>query len=128
MSTAPAPPPNGCMPVPEPAANLAGLVPEQSEAWLQAMKMTADMYQLAADDEWERLTELEAARRLQLEKVFAHPVAPEAAEAVADGVRRILAIDREIMEKGRLAREDYATRLGDLANGRRANNAYQKHV
>ena len=92
----------------------------------QALGMTYRMLELAEQDQWQEVIVLEARRRGLLEQAFAsmEPLS----EAQAEQVRRILALDKGLIEASTRIRDQLGEALEQIHRGSRANHAYQANM
>lgn len=97
---------------------------ERRQQWDSIVAMTQRMLQHAHDAEWPLLVQMESERRAELERFFTAPVSPQDAASMADGIRALMALDREIMALSVAARDNIARQAGLIAKGRRAGEAY----
>jgi hypothetical protein len=88
-------------------------------------RLTAQMLEVARAQDWPRLTELEERRQSALAALFAEPVEARFGAALAEGIRRVLAADRELMTHGEAGRREAASALSGLERGRRGVAAYR---
>ena len=88
-----------------------------------ALAMSERMASLGDDGEWDAVIALEPKRRGLLEQAFATHVPAD--EFVAERVRAILDLDKQLLEQSIEARGRIAEELGKTSKGRKASNAYQ---
>jgi len=81
------------------------------------------MAQLGDAGDWNEVIALEPQRRSLLEQAFATHAPAD--EIVAERVRAILALDKQLMAQSIEARDRIAGELSLAAKGRKATNAYQ---
>ena len=96
----------------------------RSDHWGAIIDMTHAMLSCAQRQEWDDVIHKEQERRRALEAFFAQQVTVDEAEAVASGIRELMALDNEILAMGRTARDEVARQAGLLQRGRRAEAAY----
>lgn len=89
-----------------------------------ALELTERMLETARAQDWERLTDLEAARRQHLQEAFTGKVSGAEAPAFAALAQQILALDRELIAAGEQERVTLGEALARLESGRRAKRAY----
>ena len=89
----------------------------------QALNISRRMLELGDDEQWDQVIELEAQRRLVLERAFAtrDPVN----ESLAQRVREILDLDKSLMAMSLKVRDEVAAELGHFNRSRKASNAYR---
>ncbi len=92
----------------------------------QALDMTCRMLALAEQDQWQEVIGLEARRRGVLEQAFASMEPLN--EAQAEQVRRILALDKGLIEASTRVRDQLGEALEQINRGNRANHAYQANM
>lgn len=88
-----------------------------------ALSISERMAALGDAGDWDAVIALEPERRSLLEKAFATHAPAD--EVVADRVRAILDLDRQLMAQSVEARDRIAEELGQASKGRKATNAYQ---
>lgn len=102
------------------------MLPAELKGWMtEVERLTADMLAAAKAQDWVRLTELEERRRGALAALFAERIEAGSGIELADGIRRVLAADRELMSLGEAGRREAAGALGELERGRRGAAAYR---
>lgn len=89
----------------------------------EALEMSRQMASLGDVGDWDAVIELEPARRSLLEQAFATHAPAD--EVVADRVRAILDLDKQLMARSIEARDRIADELSHSNKARKANNAYQ---
>jgi Flagellar protein FliT len=113
---------------------------EQRQAqWQKILQITQEMRELAvpnelladlsADEEyakqpWLAITELESTRSDLLNKFFSKETAVEEAAEIADGIRQIQAIDKELFDISQNIQKEIGTSFSKLGNAQRAIAAY----
>ncbi|WP_340121039.1 flagellar protein FliT [Methylobacter svalbardensis] len=90
----------------------------------QLILLSRMMLEKAREESWEEVFVLEAERSELIELFFSEPVQQENAEAVGIGIQAIIAIDRDTMALGSLARLDLAQALHQMEQGKKAVKAY----
>lgn len=97
--------------------------------WEDIMRLTHDMARQADAGEWDEVLRRETERRKAMEAFFAHGVSPADAEKLAEGMRELMALDKDVMVCCRRARDEAAEAATALGVGRRAQAAYtQSHA
>lgn len=97
---------------------------EHSPDFSQLLSLSEAMLRKAKDGLWDEVMALETERYSLIKIFFSGPVMPGDAEAVADGIRTILAIDKELMEMGAVKRFDLLQALQEMDQGKKAVKAY----
>jgi len=89
----------------------------------QALVFSQQMCELAKEGLWTEVIDLEAQRRQVLERAFAtrDPVT----EDLAQRVRKILDLDKGLMELSLKLRDEVAEELGQFNRSRKASSAYR---
>jgi hypothetical protein len=87
-----------------------------------AVDMSHRMVRLGRDGDWDAVIELEPRRREHLQEAFATRETVDA--QLAHKVRRILELDRELLDLSHAARGALAGELSQTSRGRRVANAY----
>lgn len=87
-----------------------------------ALAISERMIQFGDEGDWRAVIALETERRKLLEQAFATHVPLD--EMVAERVRAILALDKQLMAKTVLARDGLATEISRASKGRKAATAY----
>jgi len=89
----------------------------------EALEMSRRMASLGGAGDWDAVIDLEPERRNLLEQAFATHVPAD--ELVADRVRAILDLDKQLMAMSIEARDRIADELGHTNKARKATSAYQ---
>ena len=85
------------------------------------------MLEKAQAEDWLQVAAMEAEQQRRLTEFFAVAVTPEEASAVADGIRRMLDINAQLLGMGEQLRQQAACELSNLGLGRRASEAYNQN-
>jgi hypothetical protein len=88
------------------------------------ISMSRTMLEKAREGAWDRVHVQEAERSELILRFFSEPVQHEYAEAVADGVKTIIAINRDILALGASSRNSLAQTLQNIDQGKKAIKAY----
>jgi hypothetical protein len=96
----------------------------KAEDLAQLLELSQSMLVKAQDGLWDDVIVLEAQRQGSMKQFFAEPVHQAHAEAVAAGIKTILALDEKITELAELKRFDTLQLLQTLEQGRKAVKAY----
>ncbi len=89
-----------------------------------ALTMTEEMMGVAKDEDWDKLSALEAKRQGLIKSAFARPIPPADSATVAASIRRIQALTRDLISVISQGRDSIADALDTMAKGRRARSAY----
>ncbi len=90
----------------------------------EALQVTEEMASLGDAGEWSAVVEKEMQRRVLLEQAFAGNHKP-ADEQMAATINAILALDKQLMRQGQVARDEVAAELGKMKKGRKGAKAYR---
>jgi hypothetical protein len=90
----------------------------------QLISMSRTMLEKAREECWDMVNVLEAERSELISKFFSEPVQQDYADAVADGVQSIIAINCDIIALGALSRLNLAHTLQNMDQGKKAIKAY----
>jgi len=89
------------------------------------------MLELAKQDDWEKVTEIESERRPELERFF-NSLSPEALQVnsalLRQSIERILAVDDEIMAIGLDSKNKLVELIQKNSSSRQAMSEYQKNT
>ncbi len=83
---------------------------------------------MARDNQWQRVVELEAERRLLVQSCFQRPTPEQDAPEVAAAIRKILRLNEEVAELGQQWRDRLGTEIHTHKAGRAASAAYLSHA
>jgi hypothetical protein len=84
------------------------------------------MQSLAHESEWDNVKELETGRQAMIKNFFATTPSTEEAEMVANGIHKIMEIDKEIMDLGKKRLGVLSDQIHDLKAGQNAQDQYRK--
>jgi len=98
---------------------------QRAHDWPRIERLSRDMLAAARAGEWARVGELEAERGELIGQFFAQSLDAADAQALADGIRRVLESDRLTLSLGGDEREALKERMTGLARGSKAAHAYQ---
>jgi hypothetical protein len=90
----------------------------------QLVELTRTMLEKAQASLWDEVIETEALRRELISAFFLVPIQPELASPVAEGIRLILAMDRDIEKLGLAEKEAMGQALRQMEQGKKAVKAY----
>lgn len=99
--------------------------PDRPAQWEEVVRLSTEMLEAAQAGQWSRVTEQARRRRERVEAFFREPVAAHEAAWVAEGIRRVLDMDRTLLELARRGREESAAAVIQLRRGRQARTAYR---
>lgn len=90
----------------------------------QLISLSRLMLEQAQSSLWDEVSELEERRRMLMTEFFLIAVPDGLSGAVAEGIQSIMAIDRELMELGRVGKLELEQVLRQIDQGRKAVKAY----
>lgn len=90
----------------------------------QLISLSQAMLDKARQEEWDEVVVLEAERGGLINSFFSEPIQQEDAEAVGIAIQAIIAIDRDTMALGDLAKSALAQTLHTFSQGKKAVKAY----
>jgi hypothetical protein len=96
----------------------------RAEDLQQLLELSKTMLTQAQDGLWDEVILLETQRQDLIKRFFAEPVQQAQAEAVAAGIKTLLAIDEKITELAELKRFDILQVLQTMEQGKKAVKAY----
>jgi hypothetical protein len=99
--------------------------PDRPAQWQEILALSGEMLESARSGAWPRVTEAARRRRERVEAFFSLPVAPHEAEWVAEGIRQVLDLDRELLGLVQAGREECSAAVVHLRKGRESRNAYR---
>jgi hypothetical protein len=105
-----------------------GISADRDAHWASIVDLTQRMLDEARDERWAEIAELDTQRRRALEAFFTPAVPAAEASAVAQRVRWVLEVDKEILAMGRSAREGLQAKMSGMAQRRRVNAAYTDNM
>jgi len=89
--------------------------------WSMIHSLSLNMAELAKDENWERLVEVERHRNQLIQQYFAQPEPHSVSES---DILKVLELDKLIMEKCLFKRKSIGEKLRMFSSSRRAKNAY----
>jgi len=101
------------------------MAPGQCRRLADVLTQTRSMVEHAEAGDWDRVAELERARRDELQQCFARPVAPEHGEIVAEALAVMLHLNEELMGLLATARDTVLEQGVDQSRKRSAIGSYQ---
>ncbi len=87
--------------------------------------LSQDMLELARDNAWERVAELEEARRMLVMQSFHTPTSKQDSATVAAVIREILSLNQQLTDLGKAHRQHLGNELRTNQVGRTAQQAYR---
>jgi len=90
----------------------------------QLISLSRAMLEKAREESWDEVFVLEATRSKLIGLFFLEPIRQADANAVAAGIKSIMAIDQDTMALGALKRFDLAQTLQTMDQGKKAVKAY----
>ena len=90
----------------------------------QLISLSRAMLEKAREESWDEVFVLEATRSKLIRLFFLEPIRQADANAVAAGIKSIMAIDQDTMALGALKRFDLAQTLQTMDQGKKAVKAY----
>ena len=90
----------------------------------QLIALSRTMLEKAREESWDEVFVLEATRSKLIGLFFLEPIRQADANAVAAGIKSIMAIDQDTMALGALKRFDLAQTLQTMDQGKKAVKAY----
>jgi len=99
------------------------MVAQRHQLLDQALQLSQRMAELGANGEWQQVIDLESQRSAVLNSAF--DVAAKADEATARQIHAILAVDKQLLNLGVVARDEAAAELGQMQRGRKVKQAYR---
>lgn len=109
-------------------AQLPEISPERKARWGDIAAITQKMLGEAKAERWVEVAELDKQRRRLLEAFFTPAVMPDEAAAVAERIKWVLDVDKEILAIGKSARTELRQKMGGMAQRRRVNTAYTDNM
>ena len=97
---------------------------QRNRLLMEALHTTEEMASLGDAGDWRAVVEKEIQRRALLEQAFAGNRKP-ADEQMAATINAILALDKQLMRQGQVARSEVAAELGKMNKGRKGAKAYR---
>jgi hypothetical protein len=88
-----------------------------------ALAISQRMAELGDTGDWDAVIELEPQRRTLLEQAFATHAPVD--DIIAERVKAILALDKQLMVQSTAARDQVAAEITRASRGRKATSAYQ---
>lgn len=96
--------------------------------WARLQDMAGHMLDAAKESDWESLIELNNRRQPILENYFLYTAPSLDSELVRDRIHVLQAMEQQIIQYCQSMRDEVAKKLKGLHRGKRAEQAYSKHV
>lgn len=96
----------------------------RSEQLPQALHLSLEMLRNARSDNWDTVISLESLRNELISDYFSTPVSADEASIVADYIRKILDVDKQLIELGDSESQLLKGNLQKVARGKRALKVY----
>lgn len=96
----------------------------RQQQWQHILKMTEQLHQLSAEENWQAMTDLESSRFESLQHFFANTVSDAEAKEVEAGIRQILKSNNLLMQNSVSERQNMSDGLKKMSTGKRAIEAY----
>ncbi|MBI3562469.1 MAG: flagellar protein FliT [Gammaproteobacteria bacterium] len=93
----------------------------------KVLRLTQYLLQLARQDAWEAMLEVEQQRQLALTALFQHPQMPQALNLVAQTLQQVVGLDKQCMALGDTARQQLEIQLAAAFQGQRAVREYHSY-
>lgn len=98
---------------------------DRTRQLVEIIGLSKEMLANARDHDWERVNELEVARKALVVSCFQRPTAEQDAPEVAAAIKEILRLNQDVSEIGRLYKEELVGEIRTNNIGRAAKAAYQ---
>ena len=92
--------------------------------WQNIMQMTAQLRELSAQEDWQKMNEVSMQRQIKLAHFFASSVAESEVELVAQGIQKILHSDQILMQISQKQKQAISSEVQKISSGRQAIKAY----
>jgi len=96
----------------------------RQQQWQNILQMTESLHQLSADENWEKLTELESERFGKIEDFFSTPILESEAEEVGEGIRQMMKSDEQLKQHSLAQQQNMSDDIKKMSTGRKAIKAY----
>ena len=100
------------------------LEPRRQQQWSRILDISRQLHTLADAEEWQKLVDMEADRRVLLQAFFDAPVSQQEAPDIARGIQQMLSDDRALVQRGREAQQALMNAMQTVRSGRKALAAY----
>jgi len=90
------------------------------------LNLTESMLLAANKEDWERLSAMEPQRRQHVEQFFSSPANPDEASWIRQGIKRILDVDKQIIQISEKNKQAILDQSNNLSKGRDATRAYSQ--
>jgi len=98
---------------------------DRTRQLVEIISLSKEMLAKARDHDWERVTELEVARKALVVSCFQRPTVEQDAPEVAAAIKEILRLNQDVSEIGRQYQEELVGEIHTGNIGRAARAAYQ---
>ena len=98
---------------------------DRTRQLVEIIGLSKEMLAKARDHDWQRVTELEVARKALVVSCFQLPTAEQDAPEVAAAIKEILRLNQDVSEIGRQYKEELVGEIRTNNIGRAAKAAYQ---
>lgn len=95
-------------------------------SWNEITDMTRVMLSHARSGEWDTVIAIESQRQDKMREFFEVSIPLDAAQGMAEGISRVMALDKEIMSLGKSGVRKLGDSLTQIKRGKKAQFAYQK--
>lgn len=102
------------------------MTPQRQQQWRAILALTQQLLDLAEAGEWEELASRYTHRDAVLHDFFAQLDVEQEAAFLADAIPALQAMDGQLQQRCRTARDEVAQALGKLNRGRKAEAAYHQ--
>jgi len=90
----------------------------------RALVLTAEMIDLARQEEWDKVSSLDVERKKVISELF--PIeSDEHSESIQNELQQLIALNTQLEELSILARKESQTQINNLTQKRKASSAYQ---
>ena len=104
-----------------------GFLEIQKTKLSEILNLSESMLESAKRSEWPELTQTEEHRRKLIEDFFSREVTPETALMVEEVIKKIMVLDKEIIELGEAMKKKMSLELKNISTGRVAAKAYSEN-
>ncbi len=94
--------------------------------WIEITDMTQQMLAHARSGEWNTVISLETDRQSKMQTYFSISPKLDEAEWIANGIMKVMSIDKEIMALGKTDIDKLGDTLTHIQRGKKAQFAYKK--
>jgi len=101
------------------------MISDRIRQLVEIIGLSKEMLAKARDHDWERVTELEVARKALVVSCFQQPTAEQDVPEVAAAIQEILRLNQDVSEIGRQYQEELVGEIHTNKIGRAAKAAYR---